>query len=96
MEAFKSETVVVESSSPSSEVLVTAGKRDGKYIVLLQNTSDHEVNVQIKDIPFQKFNCISTESQSYYLTKNVLTVKNGLLSFVLPANSLHTLSGAIE
>lgn len=32
MEYYKSETVVVEFSSPNSDVLVTAGKRLGKYI----------------------------------------------------------------
>ena len=96
METFKSRTVVVESSSPNSEVLVTAGKRQGKYIIHLQNVSNLEIKVQIKDIPVQKFDCISTLPQSYYLTNNVLSVTNGQLSFVLPANSLHTLSGAID
>ena len=95
MEAFKSGTVLVESSSPNPGVLVTAGKYVGKYIILLQNTSAEKITVLVKDLPVQKFDCISTESQSYYLTNNVLTVTNGQLSFVLPANSMHTLSGTI-
>lgn len=91
MESLKSGTVVVESSSPNSEVLVTAGKREGKYIILLQNTSSMEVKVQIKELLVQSFAWISSDGQSYYKQNNALTVSGKVLSLTMQPNSLHTL-----
>lgn len=92
MEAFKSGTVVVESSSPNSEVLVTAGKRLGKSIIHLQNVSNLEVKVQIKDLPVQSFEWISSNGQSYFKQNSSLLVNDGVLSLTMQSNSLHTLT----
>ncbi len=92
MEAFLPETQLVETLSENSDILVTAGKRGNKYVLVIQNLSDEPVRVKVENQPSISWEWISSKNHLYFRKEEVVRTENGTLVLDLPANSIHNLT----
>jgi hypothetical protein len=93
MESFKPGWILVNSDSPDNNILVTAAKKDGTFVIHLQNISATEKTIRIENIPTTTWAWICSKEGSYYQTLSPPVIKNGALEVTLPANSLNTFTG---